>query len=62
MFPAFMSIPAPTFNEFGIWYFAFGLFVGLGFVMLGLILLAEPDSQYDVSSLADVPEGPIMKE
>ena len=51
-----LDIAAPTFNEFGIWYFVFGLFVALGFVMLGIILLADPDSQYDIDSLKDVPE------
>ncbi len=55
MFP-FFAIPAPTLNEFGLWYFVFGLFVALGFVMLGIILLADPDSQYDTDSLKDVPE------
>lgn len=45
---------AVTFNEFGIYYFVFGLFVALGFVMLGLILLAEPTPQYDIDSIEDV--------
>jgi hypothetical protein len=51
-----LDIAAPTLNEFGIWYFVFGLFVALGFVMLGIILLADPDAQYDTDSLKDVPE------
>ncbi len=55
-----LSIPAPTFNEFGIWYFVFGLFAALGFIMLGIILLAEPDAQYDVDSLKDVQEEEIV--
>ncbi len=55
MFP-FLNLPAPTLNEFGIWYLVFGLFVALGFVMLGIILLADPDSQYDIESLQDVPD------
>lgn len=53
LFELFQIAPT-TFNEFGIYYFFFGLFVALGFVMLGIILLAEPDPQYDVDSLADV--------
>ena len=52
----FLDLPAPTLNEFGIWYFVFGLFVALGFVMLGIILLADPDSQYDIDILKDVPD------
>jgi hypothetical protein len=55
MFP-FLDLPAPTLNEFGLWYLVFGLFVALGFVMLGFILLADPDSQYDIDSLKDVPD------
>jgi hypothetical protein len=54
-----LAIPAPTFNEFGIWYFVFGLFVALGFIMLGIILLAEPDQQYDIDSLTTMPEDQI---
>jgi hypothetical protein len=50
-----LGIPAPTFSEFGLWYFVFGLFIALGFIMLGFILLADPDSQYDIDSIADVP-------
>lgn len=52
-----MLIPldAPvTFNIFGIYYFVFGLFVALGFVMLGLILMAEPTAQYDIDTIEDV--------
>lgn len=51
-----LALAAPTFNEFGLWYFVFGLFVALGFAMAGFILLADPDAQYDVESLQDVPE------
>jgi hypothetical protein len=51
-----LALAAPTFNEFGLWYFVFGLFVALGFAMAGFILLADPDPQYDVESLQDVPE------
>ncbi|MGI0091486.1 MAG: hypothetical protein ACREBS_07240 [Nitrososphaerales archaeon] len=58
----FLAIAAPTFNEFGLWYFVFGLFVALGFVMLGIILLADPDPQYDVDSLKDVQEDMIVPE
>ena len=54
----FLPLAVSTFNEFGIWYFVFGLFVALGFVMLGLILLAEPNAQYDVDSLEDVADAP----
>jgi amino acid permease len=57
MFQSLASVPV-TFNEFGLWYFVFGLFVVLGFVMLGLILLAEPTPQYDLDSLEDVAEMP----
>jgi hypothetical protein len=56
---AFLQIPAPTFNEFGLWYFVFGLFLALGFVMLGIILLAEPDQQYDVDALKELSEDEI---
>jgi len=55
-----LSIPAPTFSEFGLWYFVFGLFVALGFIMLGFILLADPESQYDIDSINDVPEDAIV--
>jgi hypothetical protein len=55
----FFAIPAPTLSEFGIWYFVFGLFVALGFVMLGIILLADPDEQYDIDSIKDLMEDEI---
>ena len=55
-----LAIPASTFNEFGLWYFVFGLFIALGFVMLGFILLADPDSQYDIDSIPDVPVTDIQ--
>lgn len=42
---------ATTFSAFGLYYFVFGLFAMLGLVMLGIILLAEPDPQYDLSPL-----------
>ena len=29
----------------------------MGFAMVGFILLADPDPQYDVDSLKEVPEG-----
>jgi hypothetical protein len=51
-----LGIAPPTFNEFGIWYFVFGLMVAMGFIMLGIILLADPDPQYDIDSLNDIPE------
>jgi hypothetical protein len=51
-----LQIPAPTLSEFGIYYFVFGLFVVLGFVMLGIILVAEPPPQYDIDSLEDMAE------
>lgn len=46
---------ASTFSVFGLYYFVFGLFAALGLIMLGIILLAEPDPQYDISQfeLAD---------
>ena len=59
MLSLFLAISAPTFSEFGIWYFVFGLFVALGFVMLGIILLADPDAQYDTDSIKDVTEDEI---
>ncbi len=62
MFLPFLAIPAPTFSEFGIWYFVFGLFVALGFIMLGFILLADPDSQYDIESIADVPDDAVISQ
>ena len=43
---------ASTFSVFGLYYFVFGLFAMLGLVMLGIILMAEPDPQYDVSQFA----------
>ncbi|MEM3803518.1 MAG: hypothetical protein QXX17_03815 [Conexivisphaerales archaeon] len=42
---------APTFSEFGLYYFIFGMFAVLGIVMLALILMADPDPQYEVESL-----------
>lgn len=42
---------APTFSEFGLYYFVFGLFAVLGIAMLALILMADPDPQYDVDNL-----------
>jgi hypothetical protein len=42
---------ASTFSVFGLYYFVFGLFAVLGLIMLGIILLAEPDPQYDLSDL-----------
>ena len=42
---------ASTFSVFGLYYFVFGLFAVLGLVMLGIILLAEPDPQYEISDL-----------
>jgi hypothetical protein len=42
------------------WYFIFGLFIALGFVMLGIILLAEPDQQYDIDSIRDVQESDLF--
>jgi hypothetical protein len=58
LFP-YLAIPAPTFSEFGLWYFVFGLFVALAFVMLGFILLADPDDQYDIDSIKEVMEDDI---
>jgi hypothetical protein len=43
---------ASTFSVFGLYYFIFGLFAVLGLIMLGIILLAEPDPQYDLSQFA----------
>ena len=34
-----LAIAAPTFSEFGIYYFVFALFIVLGFVMLGIFAL-----------------------
>ncbi len=53
---AALALAAPTFNEFGLWYFVFGLFTALGLAMAGFILLAEPDPQYDIDSLQEVPD------
>ncbi|MDG6996794.1 MAG: hypothetical protein JRN52_12800 [Nitrososphaerota archaeon] len=53
-----LAIAASTFSEFGIYYFVFGLFIVLGFVMLGLILVAEPSPQYDIDSLEEIVEPP----
>ena len=47
---------ASTFCVFGLYYFVFGLFAVLGLVMLGIILLAEPDPQYDLSDLMNTEE------
>jgi hypothetical protein len=57
-----LQISPTTFNEFGLWYFVFGLFIALGFVMLGIILLAEPEPQYDIDSLKDVMDTEIPAE
>ncbi|HZW55121.1 MAG TPA: hypothetical protein VFF30_02435 [Nitrososphaerales archaeon] len=53
-----LALPPLTFSEFGIYYFVFGLFVVLGFVMLGLILVADPPAQYDIDALEDIAEAP----
>jgi hypothetical protein len=50
------DIPAPTFNEFGIYYFVFGLFIVLAAVMYYFIVVAEPLPQYDIDSLLDSDE------
>lgn len=57
-----LAIAPPTFNEFGIWYFVFGLFVAMGFAFAGFILLADPDPQYDVDSLKEIPDGEFSLE
>jgi hypothetical protein len=44
---------ASTFSVFGLYYFVFGLFAVLGLVMLGIILLAEPDPQYDLEQFGN---------
>ncbi len=49
---------ATTFSVFGLYYFVFGLFAALGLVMLGIILLAEPDPQYDLSEIMGPDEDP----
>ncbi len=54
-----LVLPPVTLSEFGIYYFIFGLFVVLGFVMLGLILVAEPSPQYDTDALEDIAETPV---
>ncbi len=59
MLPTAIQAVPVTFSEFGLWYFVFGLFVVLGFVMLALILLAEPTPQYDLETLEDIPETPF---
>lgn len=45
------DLPAPTFSEFGIYYFVFGLFVVLAIVMYYFIVVAEPLTQYDIENL-----------
>lgn len=47
---------ASTFSVFGLYYFVFGLFAALGLVMLGIILMAEPDPQYDIQPLIEQDE------
>lgn len=49
---------ATTFSVFGLYYFVFGLFAALGLIMLGIILLAEPDPQYDISAIMGPDEDP----
>ena len=49
---------ATTFSVFGLYYFVFGLFAALGLIMLGIILLAEPDPQYDISDIMGPDETP----
>ncbi|HKT21502.1 MAG TPA: hypothetical protein VJR06_02595 [Nitrososphaerales archaeon] len=49
---------ATTFSVFGLYYFVFGLFAVLGLVMLGIILLAEPDPQYDISEIMGPQDDP----
>lgn len=51
-----LDIPAPTFNEFGIYYFIFGLFIVLAAVMYYFIVVAEPLPQYDIESLLEPEE------
>ncbi len=53
---------ASTFSVFGLYYFVFGLFAALGLVMLGIILLAEPDPQYDLSGLMGQEEEDIEED
>lgn len=52
---------ASTFSVFGLYYFVFGLFAALGLVMLGIILLAEPDPQYDISVLMEPEDDDVKK-
>lgn len=51
------DIPAPTFNEFGIYYFVFGLFIILAVVMYYFIVVADPLPQYDIESLQEDERG-----
>lgn len=53
---------ASTFSVFGLYYFVFGLFAVLGLVMLGIILLAEPDPQYDLAPLMPPDEDELATE
>lgn len=53
-----LPLDITSLSEFGIYYFVFGLFIVLGFVMLGLILVAEPSPQYDIDALDDIAEPP----
>jgi hypothetical protein len=46
----FLDIPAPTFNEFGIYYFVFGMFIVLAGVMYYFIVVADPLPQYDIKA------------
>jgi hypothetical protein len=61
MFPINPLAAPITFSEFGLYYFIFALFVALGFVMVGLILVAEPDPQYDIDSLSEVAEQEVRE-
>jgi len=49
----FLDIPAPTFDEFGIYYFVFGLFIVLAGVMYYFIVVADPLPQYDIDTLGE---------
>ena len=49
---------ATTFSVFGLYYFVFGLFAVLGLIMLGIILMAEPDPQYDISEIMGPDDDP----
>jgi hypothetical protein len=53
---------AATFSEFGLYYFIFGLFAVLGIVMLALVLMAEPDPQYQIDDLPEAVEGAELEE